>query len=464
MLLEQDVPTTLHRRAHEAWDSSFEGMKSARLAAARQTILSRLEAAWATFGVHGEDPRQRTWMCDALPRVIDADSWAALEAGLVQRVSALEAFVTDIYSDQNILSDDVIPAWLVASSRGYLPGLRGTEPSGSVWLHVAGIDLLEAPDGSFLVIEDNLRVPSGVAYALVNRTAMMCALPELAARMSPAPIGDYVSRLERSLQLCTGAEGGRIVVLTPGRLNGAYFEHAYLARGMGAELVEGSDLEVDASGVWLRDSGERVDAIYRRVDDPFLDPVCLRPDSLVGVPGLLSAWRTGKVVIASAPGVGVADDKGLFPFVPDLIRYYLGETPLLTQPRTLVPWREMDLMEIRARLTELVLKPVWGAGGEGIVFGDALSPEKRVAMLAAIERSPRTWIAQEVVDFSRGPVVLKGGLLEQRRLDLRPFVVTGPATRWVLPGGLTRVASGDGMLVNSSQGGGSKDTWVCSTS
>ena len=427
---------------------------------ARVSLTARLASIGATFGVSGEDPSLRPWGCDPIPRVVSAADWVAVDAGLRQRVMALHAFIDDIYGDGKIVHDGVVPSWVIATSHGYMPMLNGARPKGNVWVHIAGIDLLRASDGRFLVVEDNLRVPSGAAYVMANRLATSAVLTDLMGRVDVAPVTDYARRVALALRACAGIPRANIAVLTPGRLNAAYFEHAFLAGALGAELVEGHELTCDGDGVRVR-NGEVVDVIYRRVDDPFLDPVSLRPDSLVGVAGLMAAWRSGQVVLANAPGVGVADDKGVFPYVPEMIRYYLDEDQILEQPLTLRPWVGTEMSQIDAEIEDLILKPCWGAGGKGLIFGDELSHEERSTVLAAVRRDPRAWIAQERIDFTRGPVVTAGGRTELRRMDLRPFVVTSPGGPWVLPGGLTRVASGDGMIVNSSQGGASKDTWIC---
>lgn len=432
------------------------------LEAARKSMADRLDAVRATFGLPGEDPRRHPWPCDPIPRLIDGADWASLERGLIQRVRALEAFIADLYGDAEILGERLVPPWVVATSPGFLRPLRGARPPGGVWAHIAGIDVLEDEPGSYIVIEDNLRVPSGAGYVLANRMSSAVTVPELAGRLEIQPVAEYPLRLRDALAACRGVEACRLAVLTPGRWNPAYFEHSVLAAGLGAEIVEGADLLADGRCIRLR-GGEPVDVLYRRVDDAFCDPVSLRPDSLVGVPGLVAAWRAGQVVLANAPGTGVADDKAIFAFVPQMIRYYLGEHPLLPQAETYLPFRPADLVAIRSRLADLVLKPAWGSGGEGVVVGAELTAQERGALLATVERNPRAWVAQELIDFLRLPVVLPGGITEMRRADLRPFVVSHPGGHWVLPGGLTRIAPDAGYIVNSCQGGGSKDTWVCTT-
>ncbi|HEY5685216.1 MAG TPA: circularly permuted type 2 ATP-grasp protein [Acidimicrobiia bacterium] len=419
-----------------------------------------------TFAVYGEEEGvERTWPLDLIPRIIPAAEWDHIERGLVQRVRALNAFLDDLYGgDQEILRDEIVPRWLVESSSGYLPEAEGIQVPPGARCVVSGIDLVRDGDGTYRVLEDNLRVPSGISYVLENRVAMTRVLPTAFSRYRVRPVGHYGASLLRSLRSIApaGADDPTVVVLTPGVFNSAYFEHAFLARQMGVELVEGRDLVVDDHVVYMRTTRglSRVDVIYRRVGDEFIDPVVFRPDSALGVPGIMSAVRAGRVTLANAVGNGVADDKGIYPFVPEMIRYYLGEEAVLPNVATYLPWEPDQLEHVLSRLDQLVVKPVAEAGGYGIVIG----PKADAATLEQVERAvrdnPRGYIAQEVVQLSTHPTFAGDGLAP-RHIDLRPFVLSSGEGIEVVPGGLTRVALREGsLIVNSSQGGGSKDTWV----
>lgn len=418
-----------------------------------------------TFAVSGgDDGLERIWPMDLVPRIIPSVEWQHVEAGLTQRVEALNRFLDDLYvGEQAALHDQVVPRWLVESAEGYLREAHGVpSPRGSRCV-VAGIDIVRDGRGTYRVLEDNLRVPSGISYVLENRVAMTRVLPVAFAAHHVRPVNHYGSSLLRTLREVAPAAAGEptVVVLTPGVANSAYFEHAFLARQMGVELVEGRDLVVDDHVVFMRTTRglQRVDVIYRRVGDEFLDPVVFRRDSLLGVPGLINAARAGNVTIANAAGNGAADDKGVYPFVPDLIRYYLGEEPVLPNVETHLPWLPDRREWILDHLDRLVVKPVAEAGGHGIVIG-AQATEAQLARVAEqIRANPRGYIAQEIVQLSTHPTLL-AGRLQPRHIDLRPFVLCGEAVE-VIPGGLTRVALPEGsLIVNSSQGGGSKDTWV----
>ena len=417
-----------------------------------------------TFAVYGgEEGVERTWPLDLVPRIIPAAEWNLIERGLVQRVQALNSFLDDLYTgEQAILNDGVIPRWLVASSSGYLPEVHGIEVMPGARCVVSGIDLVRDGEGVYRVLEDNLRVPSGISYVLENRVAMTRVLPTAFSRYRIRPVGHYGASLLRSLRaLAPGVDDPTVVVLTPGVFNSAYFEHAFLARQMGVELVEGRDLVVDDHTLYMRTTSglTRVDVVYSRVGDAFIDPVVFRPDSVLGVPGIMSAIRAGRVAMANAVGNGVADDKGIYPYVPEMIRYYLGEEPILPNVETYLPWEPDQLEYVLGRLDELVVKPVAEAGGYGIVIGpkaDAATLEKVAEDLKA---DPRGYIAQEVVQLSTHPTFAGQGLAP-RHIDLRPFVLSSDRIE-VVPGGLTRVALRErSLVVNSSQGGGSKDTWV----
>ncbi len=422
--------------------------------------------AGITFTVYGEDDGlERTFPMDLLPRVIPADEWETIEAGLVQRVTALNRFLDDLYvGERAALHDGIVPRWLVSSSSGYRREACGVPmPKGARCL-VAGIDLVRDRDGAYCVLEDNVRNPSGISYVLENRASMTRVLPSAFIDHSVRSVDHYGNALLRALRNVAPAAAGEdptVVVLTPGIYNSAYFEHAFLARQMGVELVEGRDLVVDEHVVSMRTTRglQRVDVIYRRIDDDYLDPVVFRPDSSLGVPGLLAAARGGNVTIANAVGNGVADDKAVYPFVPELIRYYLGEEPVLPNVDTYLLWDPDQRTAVLDRLDELVVKPVAESGGYGMLIGPAATDAELDQFRRRIEDDPRGYIAQEVVALSRHPTLV-GDHLEGRHIDLRPFVLSGEKVE-VIPGGLTRVALRKGSLVvNSSQGGGSKDTWV----
>lgn len=427
-------------------------------------LASSYLAQGVTFDFAGEE---RPFPLDAVPRVIAAPDWARAEAGVAQRVRALEAFLADVYGPQRAVADGVIPAALISSSTHYHRQAAGIVGANGVRIHVAGIDLIRDELGDWRVLEDNVRVPSGVSYVISNRRVMAQTLPELFTSMRVRPVGEYPNRLLQALRASApeGIDDPTVVVLTPGVHNSAYYEHTLLARLMGVELVEGRDLFCSGGRVWMHTTAgpTRVDVIYRRVDDEFLDPQQFRPDSVLGAPGLMLAARLGHVTLANAVGNGVADDKLVYTYVPDLIRYYLGEEPVLPNVDT---WRleEPDaLAEVLDRLDELVVKPVDGSGGKGLVVGPDASRFELDALRERLLADPRGWIAQPVVQLSTIPTLVEDGM-RPRHADLRPFAVNDGTEVWVLPGGLTRVALPEGQLVvNSSQGGGSKDTWVLET-
>lgn len=418
-------------------------------------------AQGVTFDIGGEE---RPFPLDPVPRVLDGAEWDTLAPGVAQRVKALEKLLEDIYGRQKVVADGVIPRALITSSAHFHRQARGINPANGVRVTVAGIDVIRDSEGGWRVLEDNVRVPSGVSYVLSNRRAMAQTFPELFSSMPVLPVADYPRRLLSALTAAapSGVEDPVVVVLTPGVYNSAYFEHSLLARLMGVELVEGRDLVCTGGRVYMRttEGRRRVDVIYRRVDDEFIDPVAFRPDSLLGCPGLLTAARLGHVTIANAVGNGVADDKLMYTYVPDLIRYYLGEEPLIQNVDT---WRLEEpeaLKEVLERLDELVVKPVDGSGGKGIIIGPAASKAEIDEARTRLRLDPRGWIAQPVVQLSTVPTLAEDRV-RPRHVDLRPFAVNDGEDVWVLPGGLTRVALQEGQLVvNSSQGGGSKDTWV----
>jgi uncharacterized circularly permuted ATP-grasp superfamily protein len=451
------------RPSYKAVYSALSRSSSDDLRVIAESLANNYTQAGVTFDVGGVE---RPFPLDLVPRVIASPEWEIIEAGVAQRVRALEAFLSDIYSDARVISDGVIPSQLITSSTHFHRAVWGIEPSNGVRIHVAGVDLIRNPAGDVCVLEDNVRVPSGVSYVMTNRNAMVTAMPEAFANQRIRPVAGYPTRLFAALRKAAppGVEEPTVVVLTPGVFNSAYFEHTLLARTMGVELVEGRDLECRRGKVFMRTTAglQRVDVIYRRVDDEFLDPVHFRSDSMLGVPGLVNAVRTGGVTLANAIGNGVADDKLIYTYVPDMIKYYLREEPILPNVET---WRLEDdqaRKEVLDRLQELVIKPVDGSGGKGIVIGPRATKAELDELRRRVREDPRGWIAQPIVQLSTVPTLIEDGL-QPRHVDLRPFAVNNGEDVWVLPGGLTRVALPEGeLVVNSSQGGGSKDTWVLS--
>lgn len=432
----------------------------------RRERLQKLSLAnhGITFTVYGgEEGIERIFPFDFVPRMLPAAEWKRLQDGLVQRITALNMFLLDIYQDQACLRDRVLPPELILSRAEYKRELRGIAPPRKIFTHVVGTDIIRDAAGQYLVLEDNCRCPSGVSYVLENRALLNRVFPELFASYPVRPIKDYPSLLLETLLFVAPRLGDDpvVVVLTPGIHNSAYFEHSFLAREMGVFLVEGRDLVVEDNHVFMRTTRgkRRVDVIYRRVDDDFLDPLTFRPDSLLGVPGLVNAYRGGNVALANAPGAGVADDKSVYAFMPALIRYYLDEEPMLAQVPTYLGFRPQDFRYISEHLDELVVKTTGDAGGYGMLMGPFATRAEREAYLERMRRKPDNYIAQPLVELSSHPTYVDGRL-EPRRVDLRPFILYGDRIR-VLPGGLTRVALRPGSyVVNSSQGGGSKDTWV----
>lgn len=421
-----------------------------------------------TFTVYADDAgTEKIFPFDLIPRVIADDEWKILEKGLVQRLNALNAFLNDIYGDQKILEDGIIPRELVESSEEYLPEMRGVTPPGGVYCHIAGLDLIK-DDNGFMVLEDNVRTPSGVSYVLENRNSLKKAIPDVFARANVRRVADYPTQLRKALSELSPRQEqdgvsikGLTVVLTPGQYNSAYFEHGYLARKMGCELVQGSDLFVHDDYVYLKTTRgpKLVTVIYRRIDDKFLDPEFFNPESLLGVPGLMRAYLAGNVVLANAVGNGIADDKAIYPYVHDMIRYYLKEEPILAQVKTYFCSVKEDRDFVLKNLDKLVVKEANGSGGYGMLIGPQADDKTRDEFARKIEKEPRAYIAQPLIELSTSPTFINGKAVP-RRVDLRAFLVTGKST-WVLPGGLARVALKEGSyVVNSSQGGGSKDAWV----
>jgi uncharacterized circularly permuted ATP-grasp superfamily protein len=446
----------------------YRGIHKALAPADRVDLETRIDALGrafidqgVTFSLSG---KERPFPLDVVPRVISASEWSKLERGITQRVQALEMFLDDIYGEQEILRDGVVPKRLVTSCEHFHRQAVGIRPPNGVRIHVAGIDLIRDEQGDFRVLEDNLRSPSGVSYVMENRRTMARVFPDLFSSHRVRAVADYSSQLLKALRASAAFNEAdpNVVVLTPGVANSAYFEHSLLARQMGVELVEGRDLFCRDNVVYMRttEGEQRVDVIYRRIDDDYLDPMQFRPDSMLGVAGLVNAARAGNVVISSAVGNGVGDDKLVYTYVPEIIDYYLGEKPILGNVDTLRCWLDDEREEVLDRIHELVVKPVEGSGGYGIVFGPDATGAELDTLARKIKADPRGWIAQPVVQLSTVPTKI-GDKLAPRHVDLRPFAVNDGESVWVLPGGLTRVALPEGSLVvNSSQGGGSKDTWV----
>src|SRR6195952_426724 len=441
--------------------SSLDTMTTPELVGRVEALQASYLDQGVTFDIGGEE---RAFPLDILPRVIEMDTWTTIDTGVQQRVRALERFLADVYDAGQVFEDGVIPRQVITTSSHYHRAAATVRPPNGVRVHVSGIDLIRDNAGEFRVLEDNVRVPSGVSYVMTNRRAISAALPETIAEHRIRPVAGYPQRLLSALRAAApaGVTDPTVVVLTPGVFNGAYFEHALLARTMGVELVEGRDLECRRGRVMMRTTQglEPVPVIYRRVDDEFLDPVHFRSNSLLGCSGLINAARAGNVTVANAVGNGVADDKLIYTYLPDLVRYYLDEEPILNNVDT---WRLGDddhREEVMDRLDELVLKPVDGSGGKGIVIGPHASRAELDELRAKVMDDPRSWIAQPVIQLSTVPTYVNG-MMRPRHVDLRPFAVNDGNRVWVLPGGLTRVALGEGeLIVNSSRGGGSKDTWV----
>jgi uncharacterized circularly permuted ATP-grasp superfamily protein len=450
-----------HYRPLSEWIASTPPARIEQMRQAAQVLFHRVGI---TFAVYGEEAgAERLIPFDMLPHIIPASEWGEIARGLRQRARALNAFLHDIYHEREMLKAGKIPAAQVLQNKAYRPEMVGIDLPGGIYAHVAGIDLVRAGAGEYYVLEDNLRTPSGVSYMLENRKMMMRLVPELFARQSVAPVEHYPDMLLENLRSVApnGTENPTVVVLTPGQYNSAYFEHAFLAQQMGIELVEGADLFVRDDALYMRTTAgpQRVDVVYRRIDDDFLDPQVFRPDSMLGVPGLVRACRSGRVTLANAIGTGVADDKSIYPYVPDMIRFYLGEEPLLNNVPTYQLRLEDDLAYVLGHLHELVVKEVHGSGGYGMLIGPRSTERERQAYRQRILDDPGKFIAQPTLSLSTCPIFVDEGIAP-RHIDLRPFVLSGRDVMMV-PGGLTRVALREGSLVvNSSQGGGTKDTWI----
>ncbi|MBL8070578.1 MAG: circularly permuted type 2 ATP-grasp protein [Nitrospira sp.] len=437
-----------------------DGELRKRQQAAERVILNM----GMTFGVYGSDEgHEQIFPFDIVPRVVEAPDWTLIDTGLRQRLRALNLFIDDVYHEQKILKDNVIPSELIYSSKGFLKACWGLNPPRGIWCHIAGIDLVRISDGRYYVLEDNMRCPSGVAYVLEARQVMKRTFPELFEAYRVRPVDEYPSRLLETLRSLSDLPDPTIVILTPGSYNSAYYEHSLLAQKMGVELVEASDLVVIDGSVHMRTTkgSQRVDVIYRRINDEYLDPLVFRPDSLLGVPGVMEAYKNGRVAIANAPGTGVADDKAIYAYVPKIINYYLAEEPILPNVPTYVCWERRDRDYVLEHLDQVVVKATNEAGGYGMMIGPQASQQEREDCARRIQADPRNYIAQPTLALSRSPTLVEDHI-EGRHVDLRPYVLQGKGF-YVLPGGMTRVALRKGSLVvNSSQGGGNKDTWVLS--
>ncbi len=461
---EMTLPDGSVRSVYENVDKWLREAAADRLDLKRReadTIFRRLGITFSVY-TEGGDP-ERLIPFDIIPRVFGAEEWARLSAGCVQRVQGINAFIRDIYHDQEILRAGVVPSEQVLKNDQFRPEMSGIEVPRDIYAHIVGIDMVRTGENEFYVLEDNARTPSGVAYMLENREVMMRLFPELFAGQRIAPVDTYATELLRTLSSVapSGASNPTIAVLTPGIFNSAYFEHAFLAEGMGVELVEGQDLFVEDKKVYMRTPAgpKRVDVLYRRIDDSFLDPQAFRPDSVLGVPGLMSAYRAGNINVANAVGTGISDDKSIYTYMPEIIRFYLGEEPILNNVPTFSCRNDEDCKYVLAHLDELVVKEVHGSGGYGMLIGPTSTKEQREEFAKRIKATPHVYIAQPTLALSTCPTFVDSGVAP-RHVDLRPFVLSGDQVRMV-PGGLTRVALPEGSLVvNSSQGGGTKDTWV----
>ena len=460
----QGIPRTLAADFAQTLDRLDAGQVSA----CQQAADHFLQNVGITFNVYGHDQgTERVWPFDVIPRIIDGREWEEIETGLRQRITALNLFVDDVYNERRIIREGIVPEAMILSSKTYRKQCEGLQPPNQAWCHITGTDLVRDQDGKFYVLEDNLRCPSGVSYVLTNRVLMKRTFSRVFHGMSVKPVADYAENLLRTLIECAPLECEQptVVLLTPGIYNSAYFEHTFLAQQMGIELVEGADLIVHDGFVHMKTTRglKRVDVIYRRIDDDFIDPAEFRSDSALGVKGLMDVYRAGRVSLANAPGTGIADDKAIYAYVPEIIKFYLNEEPILNNVPTMLCSDEQQRQHVLQNLDKLVVKPTNESGGYGILIGPNSTQEERDATAEAVQKNPRDWIAQPMLSLSTVPTIVDG-LLKPRHVDLRPFILTGKST-YVMPGGLTRVALEEGsMIVNSSQGGGSKDTWVLSNS
>ena len=450
------------RPGYEHLKTKFETLTSQDLLNRQQTAERSMLSMGITFNVYSEgEGTERTMPIDIIPRVLTGQEWDEMERGLKQRIKALNMFIHDVYNDQNILNDGVVPRDLIESSKCYLEACRGITPPKGIWCHITGTDLIRGDDGTFMVLEDNLRCPSGVSYMLENRELSKQLFPDVLARTGVRPVSDYATRLHHMLQHLSERPNPNVVVLTPGIYNSAYFEHSYLAQQMGVELVDARDLVVADGFVKMRTTKgfEIVDVIYRRLDDTFLDPKVFNPDSLLGVPGIFEVFKQGRVALANAPGTGVADDKVIYAYVPRIIKYYLDEEAIIPNVKTYICREAEDFDYVMENIEHLVVKEANEAGGYGMLIGPKATAKEHEEFRQKIRDNPRNYIAQPTISLSRVPCMMQDHA-EGRHVDLRPYILYGEDIH-VMPGGLTRVALRKGSLVvNSSQGGGGKDTWV----
>ena len=453
------------RPGAQALFDRFSHLPLEELKQRQQSAEKSLLQMGITFSVYGDEQgTERIFPFDIVPRIIAENEWKQIEAGLKEGVQALNLFINDVYHDQNILEDGIIPKELVLSASGFRPECQGLKPPGGTWCHITGTDLVRGSDGLFYVLEDNLRCPSGVSYVLENRVVMKRSFPRAFDAAGVIPIADYPNRLLSLLQDLAAPRRDKpvVAVWTPGIYNSAYFEHSFLAQQMGVELVEGRDMVVVDDRLMMRTTTglKPIDVLYRRIDDDFIDPEVFRKDSMLGVPGLMRAYKSGRLALANAPGTGVADDKAIYAYVPDMIRYYLDQDAILNNVETFLCWRDDDLNYVLNNLDKLVVKKVGESGGYGMLVGPHASEKERQEYGEQVKANPREFIAQPTLSLSRVPTFIDDHF-EGRHVDLRPYILYGSKDIYVMPGGLTRVALKKGSLVvNSSQGGGSKDTWV----
>jgi len=462
MLISQGNVRTPYS-AYEAW---FSKQNASRLKAKSKEAEAFFRRTGITFNVYGQDAAQeRLIPFDLIPRIISNSEWRKLSKGIEQRVRAINMFLHDIYHRQEIMRAGVIPTDLIAQNSAFLPQMIGLTPPGNIYTHIVGTDIVRTGEDDFYVLEDNARTPSGVSYMLENRETMLQMFPELFTQNRVKPVSDYPKNLLRSLAACAPVNCEwkcTVAILTPGIHNSAYFEHSFLADQMGVELVEGHDLRVVDGHIAMRTTQgyRKIDVLYRRVDDDYLDPLNFKPDSMLGVPGIMDVYRAGNITIANAPGTGIADDKAIYSYIPDIIEFYTGEKAILKNVETFRCSEPDTLQYVLDNLAELVVKEVHGSGGYGMLIGPAASKKELAAFAAKLKESPGNYIAQPTLSLSTVPIFAKKGLAP-RHVDLRPFVLVSPNGIDIMPGGLTRVALQEGSLVvNSSQGGGTKDTWV----
>ena len=443
----------------------FKNMSESEMNARKKAAELAIRDMGVSFTVYSSERNiDRAWPYDIIPRIISAFEWEKISLGLKQRLKALNSFVDDVYNQQLILKEGIVPESLVIKSPNYKQECKGTSPPYGAWANICGTDLVRHSNGKFFVLEDNLRVPSGISYMLENREVTRRVLPEIFENYSILPVDDYPAQLFKTLSSLSPRQIKKpcIALLTPGIFNSAYFEHAFLARSMGIQLVEGSDLFVSKNNILYMktvDGPVRVDVVYRRIDEEFMDPEIFRSDSTLGVPGIMRAWKSGNLSIANAPGSGVADDKAIYRYVPEMIKFYLNESPIISNVKTYLCSDSRELDYVLSNIEKLVIKPVNESGGYGLLVGPKASSKEIVRFRKLITDNPSNYIAQPTLSLSTAPTYLNGSI-EPRHLDLRPFILSG-SDLWVTPGGLTRVALKKGSLVvNSSQGGGSKDTWI----